>query len=106
MDRGSATAATKVERQLRKKQEHYQYGQQCTFQQGINRGVVAFARAFYRAEYVSDADFGMLLLQFRHCRLHAFRHFGIARTFGAEYVEPDHFAAVKPCAAADFSVAV
>ena len=48
----------------------------------------------------------MLLLQFRHCCLHAFRHFGIARTFGAEYVEPDHFAAVEPCAAADFGVAV
>ena len=48
----------------------------------------------------------MLLLQFRHCRLHAFRHLGIARAFGAEYVEPDYFAAVKPRAAADFGVAV
>ena len=48
----------------------------------------------------------MLLLQFRHCRFHAFCHFGIARAFGAEHVEPDHFAAVKPRAAADFGVAV
>ena len=48
----------------------------------------------------------MPLLQFRHCRLHAFGHFGIARTFGAEHVEPDHLAAVEPCAAADFGVAV